>query len=100
MDQYGTWHGGSLSPGDFALDGDPAPLPQIGAEPPVQFSAQFYFGQMAGCINMPLGMDVGLSPLNPRDFVIDGDPVLLPKKGTEPPSNFRSIFIVTKRLDG
>jgi len=31
---------------------------------------------------MPLGTDVGLSP---GDFVLDGDPVLLPKKGTEPP---------------
>jgi len=26
---------------------------------------------MAGCIKMPLGMEVGLSP---GDFVLDGDP--------------------------
>jgi len=32
---------------------------------------------MAGCIKMPLGTDVGLSPV---DFVLDGDPVPLPKR--------------------
>jgi len=48
-----------LGPGDFVLDGDLAPLPQKGAEPPPQFLAHFYCGQMAGCIKMPLGMDVG-----------------------------------------
>ena len=30
---------------------------------------------------MPLGMDVGLGP---GDFVLDGDPVPLPKKGAPP----------------
>jgi len=30
-----------LGPGDFVLDGDPAPLPQKGAEHPPQFSAHF-----------------------------------------------------------
>jgi len=39
-------------------------------------------GQTAGCIKMSLGMDEGLSP---GDFVLDGDPVPLPKKGAEPP---------------
>jgi len=39
---------------------------------------------------------VGLSP---GDFVLDGDPVPLPKKGQSPP-NFRPMFIVAKRLDG
>ena len=34
---------------------------------------------------MPLGMEVGLSP---RDFVFDGDPALLLKKGAEPPPQF------------
>ena len=37
---------------------------------------------MAGCINMPLGMEVGLSP---GDFVLDGDPVRR--------LNFRPMFI-------
>ena len=35
---------------------------------------------MAGCIKMPLGMEVGLSP---GDSVFDGDPAPLPKKGAD-----------------
>ena len=38
---------------------------------PLQFSAHVYCGQKAGCIKMPLGMEVGLSP---GDFVLGGDP--------------------------
>ena len=34
---------------------------------------------------MPLGMRVGLGA---GDFVLDGDPSLLPKKGAEPPPQF------------
>ena len=33
--KLGTEEG--LSPGDFVLDGDPAPLPKMGAEPPSNF---------------------------------------------------------------
>jgi len=73
---------GLISPGDFVLDGDPALLLQKGAEPPPQFSTHFYCGQTAGCIKMPLGMEVGLSQ---GDFVLDGDPA---------PLNFRPMFIV------
>jgi len=51
-----------LSPGDFVLDGDPAPTPKKGTEPPPQFLARFYCGQTAGCIKMPLGTEVGLGP--------------------------------------
>ena len=40
---------------------------------------------MAGYIKMPLGIEVG--PI-PGDFVFNGDPASLPKKGAEPP-NFR-----------
>ena len=57
-----------LGPGDFVLDGDPAPLPQ-GAELP-QFLAHVYCGQTAGWIKMPLGMEVGLGP---GHIVLDGD---------------------------
>jgi len=41
MDQDGNWHKNrpqprqSLSPGDFVLDGDPAPLSHKGVEPPI-----------------------------------------------------------------
>jgi len=38
-------------------------------------------GQTSGCIKMPLGMEVGLSPGN---IVVDGDPAPLPKKGRSP----------------
>jgi len=41
-----------LSPGDFVLDGDPAP-PKKGRIP--QFSAHVYCGQTAAWIKMPLG---------------------------------------------
>jgi len=50
-----------LGPGHIVLDGDPAPLPKKGAEPP-KFSAHIYRGQTAGYIKMALGMEVGLSP--------------------------------------
>jgi len=43
------------------------------------FSAHICCDQMAGWIKMPLGMEVGLDPSN---IVLDGDPALLPKKGT------------------
>ena len=73
-------------PGDLlVLDGDPASFPKKGTEPPPQFSAHFYCGQTAGCIKMPLGMEVGLSP---DDIVLDGDPAPPPQKGTEPPPQF------------
>ena len=132
----------SLGPGDFVLDGDPAPPPRKGAEPqilnpgllwpngwmdqdgtchrgrpqprrlcvrwgpapspknwrsPSPYSAYFYCGQTAGCIKMSLGMGVGVSP---GDFVLDGVPAPLSEKGAEPPLNFRTMFIVAKRLDG
>ena len=47
--------------------GNPCPLSKKVAGPRTQFSARFYCGQTAGCIKMPLGMEVGLSP---DDFVL------------------------------
>jgi len=41
MDQDGTWHRGSLGPVHIVLDGDTAPLPQKGAEPPPHFRPIF-----------------------------------------------------------
>jgi len=68
-----------LGPGDFVLDGHPAPSPKRGRSP--QFLAHFYFSQTAGCIKI-LGMEAGLSP---GDFVLDGDPdPPFPQKGVEP----------------
>ena len=55
------------------------PSPKRGRAPP-QFLAHFYCGQTAGCIKMPLVMEVGLSP---GDFVSDGDPAI-PEKRAPP----------------
>jgi len=82
-----------LSPGDCVTWG-PSPLPKKGAEPAPEFSSHFYSGQTAGCIKMPLGMEVGLSP---GDFVLDEDLRPSPKRGVAP--NFRPMFIVAKPLD-
>jgi len=46
-----------LSPGDFVLDGDPAPSPKRERSP--QFSAYVYCGQTVACIKMPLYWYVG-----------------------------------------
>jgi len=67
-----------LGPGDFVLDGDPAPLPKRGAEPLRRFSAHVYCGQTAGRMKLVLGMEVGLSP---ADYVLDGNPGLPSPKG-------------------
>ena len=71
------------------------PLPKKGAEPPI--FGLCLFAQMAGCIKMPLGTEVGLDP---SDIVLDGDPASpSPKRGSKAPS-FRPISIVAKRLYG
>jgi len=82
-----------LCPGDFVLDGNPAPLPKKWADP--QFSAHVYCGQTAEWINMALGMEVGVGP---GHIALDGDPAPLPKKGQSP--NFRPMSTVAKLLDG
>jgi len=46
-----------LGPGDFVLDGDPAP-PQKGGVALQFFSAHVYCGQAAGWIKTALGMEV------------------------------------------
>jgi len=57
-----------------------------------QFSAHICCGQMAAWIKMSLVMELILGP---GDFVLDGDPAPLPKRGTEPPSQkIRPMFIV------
>ena len=98
MDQDATWYGGSLGSDDIVLHEDPAPTPhKRGHSPPPQFSAHFYCGQTAGCIKMPLGMEVGLSPDN---FVVDGDPAPSPKRGGARAPNSRPTSIVVRRLHG
>ena len=82
MDQDATWHEGRPRLKQLCVRWGPSPPPHKGAEPPPQCLSHFYSGQTAGCIKMPLGTEVGLTP---GDFVLDGDPVPLPKKGVEPP---------------
>jgi len=82
-----------LGPNHVVLHGDPAP-PQKGGRDP-QFSAHVYGGQMAGCIKMPLCMELGLSAGN---FVFDEDPALLLKREQSPPY-FRPMSIVAKQPD-
>ena len=56
---------------DIVLEGDPAPLPKKGAEPPSQFSAHVYCGQTAGRMKTPLGTELELGS---GHIVIDADP--------------------------
>jgi len=80
VDQHGIWHGGeNWSRPKCANCGQSSPSQKTGTAP--QFFAHFYCGQTAGCIKMPLGMEVGLSP---GDLVLDGDPATLPKGGRSP----------------
>jgi len=69
-----------LGPGDFALDGDRAPLPKRGRSPLPNFRPISIVAKTAGCIKMPLGMELGLGP---DDIVLDWDP---PQKGGRAPS--------------
>ena len=68
-----------LDPGDFVLDGEPAPLSQRGTAP--QFSSHICCGQMAAWIKMSLGMELGLDL---GDFVRWGPVAASPKGGQNP----------------
>ena len=60
-----------------------ATLCKMGTQLPSPIFAHFYCGQMVGCIKMPLGTEVGLSP---GDVVLDRDQ--LPQKIPQPPPQF------------
>jgi len=80
MNQDGTGHrGGSWSKPYCARWGPSSPPPKRGQDH--QFSTHFYCRQTAGCVKMPLGMEVGLSP---GDFVLYGNPASPPLKGHSP----------------
>jgi len=81
MDQDGTWHKGRPQPRRLCVRWGPSTPPQKRLNRPPQFSAHFYCGQTAGCIKMPLDMEVGLSPV---DFVLDGDPAPFQKMERSP----------------
>jgi len=84
-----------LSPGDFVLDGDPAPSLKGGGAPST------IFGPFLLWPNGWMHQDAtwyGCRP-QPRGLCVRWRPTPLPKKGAEPPPNFRPIFIVAKWLD-
>jgi len=73
MNQDDTWHGGGSWPRPHCVRWGPSSPSQKGQSP--QFLAHFYCGQTAGCVKMPLGMEVGLGL---GDIVLDLDPAPLP----------------------
>ena len=90
MDQDATRHEARPRPRRLCVrwgPRSPSQIPKRGRSPQI-------FGP---CSLWPNGMEIGLRP---GDFVLDGDPVTLPKKGAEPPPNFGPMFIEAKWLDG
>ena len=86
-----------LGPGDFVLDGDPAPLPKKGAKPPnCRLISTVAKWLDASRWQLVIGMEVGLGP---GHNVLDGNPAPPPQKGGTAP-NFRPISVVAKWLDG
>jgi len=77
-----TWYGGRPRPRPHcARWGTSSPSPKRGHSPLI--FADVYCAHTAGCIKMPLGMEVGLDP---SDIVLYGDPApTSPKGGTAPP---------------
>jgi len=67
--------------------GTQLPSPKTGHSP--QFSAHFYCVQTAGCMKLPLRMEVCLSS---GDFVLGGVPA--PAKGAQQPPSFGPMSIV------
>ena len=84
-----------LGPGDFVLDGDPAPPEKKVTAPTHRFLADVYCGQTAELIKMPLGTNIGLGP---GDIVLHGDPALLKKEGDTAIPNFPLMSVVAKQL--
>jgi len=78
-DQDETWHADRPRPWPHCVRWGPSsPSPKWTAP---KFWAPFYCGQTAGCIKMPLGVEVGLGL---GHVVLDGDPAPLPKRGAPP----------------
>ena len=89
MDQDVTWYGARPRPRRLCVRWGPRSPPQKGAEPSSPILGPFLLWP-----NGWMHQDATLYGCRPQpgDFVLDGDPVPLP--------NFRSMFIVAKRLDG
>jgi len=89
-DVRALWPNGGTDQDETWYAGRPRPWPHCVRWGPSSPSPK------AGCINMSLGTDVGLSP---GHFVLDGNPLPPARKGAEPPQYFWPMFIVAKRLD-
>jgi len=79
----------------FCVRWGPGPPPQKGDGAHSPILGPFLLWPNGWMHQMPLGMEVGLSP---GDFVLDGDSAPCPKTGRTP--NFWPMSIVAKRLDG
>jgi len=77
MDQDGNWRGGRPWFSPHCARWGPRPPPHKGGGAPSPIFGPLLLWPNGGCIKIPLGMEVGLSP---GDFVLDGDPVPLPKR--------------------
>ena len=84
-----------LRPGDFVLDGDPAPYPKGGGAPP-NFGPRLLWPN--GCMDQDATW-YGGRPRPTRHCVRCG-PSYPQKKGTPTPTNFWPMSIVAKWLDG
>ena len=69
-DQDGTWHGSRPWFSRHGARWRHSSHPQKRGQSLPQFLAHLYCGQTAGCIKIPLGMEVGLSP---GDFMLNGE---------------------------
>jgi len=95
MGQGDTWYAGRPRPGRQCVRwAHSSPFPPKGAQQS-HFSAHVCCGQTAGCIKIPLGMEVGLGP---GHVMLDGDPAPPPpERGTATPT-FRPRSTVAKWL--
>ena len=79
-----------LSPGDNVLDGNPAPPPPKGAQPPNFWPMSVVARQLDGSNATWFG-----GRPQPRPHCVTWGPSSPPKRGTFP--NFQPMFIVAKR---
>jgi len=89
-----TSNGSPYATGPLSCLSDPM---EMGTSALPHVLAHVYFGQTAGWIRIPLGMEVGLSPV---DIVLDGDwgPRSPTERGTAAPPHFLAHFALARSL--
>ena len=87
--QDATWHGARPQRRPHCVRCGPSCPPQKGAQQPSHLSAHVCCGQSAGCIKMPLGMEVGLGP---GHIVLGGDRAAPLQKGGHSPQFSAHVF--------